>query len=99
MKETGYAGCFCSARQESLPERVRAQIYFELHIFEMAEHMLLGWKTHLFSIFSDTGTTHTVHVLAMLSGDVHQQRGYPGHKEHCQTAAKKAFLADPEEMQ
>lgn len=56
--------------------------------------MLETWNI-FFSFFSGTGTSHAMHVLAMLSGDVYQQRGYPGHKELWQTAAKKAFLADP----
>lgn len=68
MKEGGYAGCFCSAREKSLPERVKAQICFELHSFEMVQHILPDWKiwSIFFSFFSDTGTSCT--VLAMLSG-------------------------------
>lgn len=49
MKEAGHAGCFCSAWQKNLPQRVKAQIYCELQIFEMMQHIFLGWKT--WSIF------------------------------------------------
>lgn len=60
MKEAGYAGCFWSAREESLPERVKAQICFELHSFEIVQQ-LLGWKT--WSIFFPSFQTQELLVL------------------------------------
>lgn len=63
MKEAAYTGCFCSARQESLPEMVRAQIYFELCNFEMVQHILLSWKT--WSIFFPSFQTEELLVLCM----------------------------------
>lgn len=65
----------------------------------MTQHILLEDNLkYISSFFSDTGISHTAHVLAIVSGDGYPQRGNPGPEEHCQTAAKKAFLTAPKKM-
>lgn len=95
---TGFAACFYSARKQRLPDWVRVQIWLEAGSFEMVQHILLGESLEYLSSFSDTGTSHSAHVLATVLGDGYHQRGYPGSEKHHQTTAKKAFLAVPKEM-
>lgn len=98
MESTGDANWFYSARQERLSDWIRAQTCFEANSFEMVQHMVLRKNPEYLSSFSDTETSHTAHVVAMVLSNRYHQRGCPGPEEHCHITPTKEFLASSQEI-